>query len=86
MRGGEAHFRCCMYVFTCMKKIFFLLVGLTVTSLLWGQQKANFKLADRFTNSNFRFADGNSMSIYPMYTGIVFGIRSRQRRGNAIIM
>ena len=67
MRGGEAHFRCCMYVFTCMKKIFFLLVGLTVTSLLWGQQKANFKLADRFTNSNFRFADGNSMSIYPMY-------------------
>ena len=67
MRGGEAHFRCCMYVFTCMKKIFFLLVGLMVTSLLWGQQKANFKLADRFTSSNFRFADGNSMSIYPMY-------------------
>ena len=38
-----------------------------MTSLLWGQQKANFKLADRFTSSNFRVADGNSMSIYPMY-------------------
>ena len=38
-----------------------------MTSLLWGQQKANFKLADRITSSNFRVADGNSMSIYPMY-------------------
>ena len=67
---GEAGFILdvvCLFVFTCMKKIFFLLVGLTMTSLLWGQQKANFKLADRFTSSNFRVADGNSMSIYPMY-------------------
>lgn len=31
------------------------------------QQKANFKLADRFTTMNFRVADKNSMSIYPQY-------------------
>ncbi len=33
----------------------------------YAQQKANFKLADRFTNTNFRVADKNSMSIYPQY-------------------
>lgn len=33
----------------------------------YAQQKANFKLADRFTSTNLRGADRNSMSIYPMY-------------------
>lgn len=31
------------------------------------QQKANFKLADRFSSKNFRVADRNSMSIYPQF-------------------
>lgn len=68
MRGGGVYFRCCMFVcFYLYEKDIFFVGRLTMTSLLWGQQKANFKLADRFTSSNFRVADGNSMSIYPMY-------------------
>lgn len=45
--------------------IFFLF--LTIGSAVHAQQKANFKLADRFTSRNFRLADRNSMSIYPQY-------------------
>lgn len=45
--------------------IFFLF--LTIGGAVHAQQKANFKLADRFTSRNFRLADRNSMSIYPQY-------------------
>ena len=36
----------------------------------YAQQKANFKLADRFTSTNLGGADRNSMSIYPMYINV----------------
>ena len=44
-----------------------MLLLLVAGSSVRAQQKANFKLADRFTSRNFRSADRNSMSIYPMY-------------------
>lgn len=44
-----------------------MLLLLVAGSSVCAQQKANFRLADRFTSRNFRSADRNSMSIYPMY-------------------
>ena len=44
-----------------------MLLLLVAGSSVCAQQKANFKLADRFSSRNFRSADRNSMSIYPMY-------------------
>lgn len=38
-----------------------------VGNIVFAQQKANFKLANRFASKNFRVADRNSMSIYPQY-------------------
>ncbi|KIO47457.1 S9 family peptidase [Sanguibacteroides justesenii] len=40
-----------------------LLAGFSLSA----QQKANYKLADRFTFKNFRYADRNSLSIYPEF-------------------
>lgn len=48
-------------------KYILLFLFLTIGGAVCAQQKANFKLADRFTSRNFRSADRNSMSIYPMY-------------------
>ena len=48
-------------------KYIILFLFLTIGSAVHAQQKANFKLADRFTSRNFRLADRNSMSIYPEY-------------------
>ena len=48
-------------------KYIIMLLLLMAGSSVRAQQKANFKLADRFTSRNFRSADRNSMSIYPMY-------------------
>ena len=48
-------------------KYIIMLLLLVAGSSVCAQQKANFKLADRFSSRNFRSADRNSMSIYPMY-------------------
>ena len=48
-------------------KYIIMLLLVVAGSSVCAQQKANFKLADRFSSRNFRSADRNSMSIYPMY-------------------
>lgn len=48
-------------------KYIILFLFLTIGSAVHAQQKANFKLADRFTSRNFHVADKNSTSIYPTY-------------------
>ena len=44
-----------------------MLLLLVAGSSVCAQQKANFKLADRFSSRNFRSADRNSMSIWGMF-------------------
>lgn len=49
------------------KKYIMVFLLMVVGCGLHAQQKANFKLADRFTNRNFRLAEKTNMSIHPEY-------------------
>lgn len=44
-----------------------VLLLLVIGGSSYAQQKANFKLADRFTSKNFRLAEKTSLSIYPEF-------------------